>query len=125
LGPISFSLPSEAGDFRQVDAVPDFVTSTHRWSILDKGIVSVVVQSVIPLFPPDELVTKFDANGLDWQVFDTGKAAGAGTTAYAVIGGTSAVLVGGQAWSDADSNALIRDDVTAIARSVTYQGGTK
>jgi hypothetical protein len=121
LGPIEFVLPANAGEFRQESTLPPFVVATHVWSIGDSGIVSVTVQNVIPKFPPSDLVAEFDANGLHWKAYDTGKNVGAGTIAFSVIGGTNAVLVGGQAWLAVKSNALIRDVVVEMASSVRLQ----
>lgn len=120
LGPVNFSLPVEAVNRTQASNVPDFVIATHTWSVSDKGKISVAIQNVVPLFPDRERVSEFDVNGLHWRVYDTGP----DPVAYAVLDGTTAVLVGGQAWTDA-SHDLIGGYVNDVVRSLTYQGANK
>jgi hypothetical protein len=126
---VRFTLPLDAHEFSPAtdSTLPGLVTAKHTWAISDTGIVGVTVQAVIPLFPADELIADIDANGLHWQVYDTGPEDGSITDAYAVIGENSAVLVGGQAWrargsntATADAKALIRGRVTDLVRSLTY-----
>lgn len=122
VGPVEFSLPPQAGDFRQTDVVPDFVVATQRRAVSDLGIVTVVVQSVVPLFPDDDLIGEFDADALHWKAYDTGKYEGSGTTAYAELGGGFAVLVGGVAWIDSGADELIRGYAVDLAKSLIYRG---
>lgn len=78
--------------------------------------VGVTVETIIPPMPAHELVDEFDANGLSWQVFDSGLRNGSVIIAMAMID-TSSVLVSAQSWTW-EATDVPRAFVEALVRTL-------
>jgi hypothetical protein len=60
--------PDPMGEFEP----PDFVVDSRRW-MTDCCWLMLTVQTERPLHPDEQLVGTVDANGLEWELYDTGE----------------------------------------------------
>jgi len=114
-GAVSYTVPAGSyADPRPPTPMPDFVLGQGRWVVPDCCHVFVTLQSIEPPYPDEELVDTFVANGIEWNVYDTGPQNGTITTARATDGPITVLVVAQGLFTDPPGPATlpITDNVT-------------
>ena len=120
LGEVSGEIPISAGPdplTATYPAPPAFVGAVTRW-VIGNSRVTLVLQSVRPLYPDDEMISSFVSSGLTWNMYDVGPRDGSQVAIIATSGGIS-ISIGAQTlFADKQTDMSIRDLVVGIAKSV-------
>ncbi len=73
LGRVSYTLPlASTADPRPDEPLPEFVVGSARWIVPDCCLLIVVLQNLEPPMAAWELTDSFEANGIQWELYDTG-----------------------------------------------------
>src|SRR4051794_33827926 len=118
LGSVSYTVPlGSYPDTRPTGPLPDFALGQGRWVVPDCCRVIVTLQNIEPPYPDEELVDTFVANGIEWNVYDTGPRNGTITTARGTDGPMT-VLVGAQGLFTDPPGPATLPITEAVTRSV-------
>lgn len=73
LGRVSYTLPlASTADPRPEEPLPEFVVGSARWIVPDCCLLIVVLQNLEPPMAAWEKTDNFEANGIQWELYDTG-----------------------------------------------------
>ncbi|MFN8022083.1 MAG: hypothetical protein U0Q03_11200 [Acidimicrobiales bacterium] len=73
LGRVSYTLPlASTADPRPEEPLPEFVVGAARWIVPDCCLLIVVLQNLEPPMAAWEMTDNFEANGIQWELYDTG-----------------------------------------------------
>lgn len=120
-GTLRYIVPLDASiDPSRWPNVPAEVIGYAYW-LTDCCLLKVVVESIDPPRPANEVVETFSAGGLDWTVYDSGPRDGTAMIAQAT-GGFGTVLISAQSSSPTQGvqPSDARDVVVSLARTVTF-----
>ena len=120
-GALRYIVPLDASvDPSRWPNVPAEVIGYAYW-LTDCCLLKVVVESIDPPRPPNEVVETFSAGGLDWTVYDSGPRDGTAMVAQAT-GGFGTVIISAQSSSPQQGSQQgdARDVVVSLARTVTF-----
>jgi hypothetical protein len=121
LGSLTFAVPDGLEqDPRWSPNFPEVVIEYGRWIVRGCCNLTVIVQTVEPLIPSDEVVGTFESNGRTWLVYDGGPRDGTELMAVSTDRETS-IVVGTQRLEDGTVEP--RSMVEQIARSIEYMEG--
>lgn len=120
-GTLRYIVPLDASvDPSPWSNVPAEVIGYAYW-LTDCCLLKVVIESIDPPRPANEVVETFSAGGLDWTVYDSGPRDGTSMDAQAT-GDFGTVIVSAQSSSPQQGSQQgdARDVVVSLARTVTF-----
>jgi len=118
LGRVSYTLPPGSfADPRPDNPLPDFVVGQARWIVPDCCNLGVTLQNLEPPMPDWELTDSFEANGVHWNLYDSGPRDGTLIIARGTAGPIT-VLVGTQSLSSDPPGNPMLPVAEAVVRSV-------
>lgn len=79
--------------------LPDFVVQYEAWVVPDCCRLNIVVESIIPLYPEEQLIERIESDGAVWDIYDLGPSDGTQVAAVAASGDTG-MIVGTQSLSE-------------------------
>ena len=93
----------------------------YAWWLTDCCLLKVIVESIDPPRPANEVVETFSAGGLDWTIYDSGPRDGTAMDAQAT-GDFGTVIISAQSSSPQQGSkpSDAHDVVVSLARTVTF-----
>ena len=120
LGQVRYTLPpASTADPRPVNPPPEFVIGSDRRLVENCCALNVVVQNLEPPMATAELADSFEANGIQWETYDTGPQDGTELIARGTLGPITVLVSAQRSTSNAtDAEPSLRAVVEEVARSL-------
>ncbi len=119
LGRVSYTLPpGSSADPRPENSAPEFVVGSARWIVPDCCTLIVVLQNLEPPMATWEMTDSFEANGIQWELYDTGPRDGTQLIARGTAKPITVLVTAQGPLGDSTAGLSTQTIVTQVARSV-------